>query len=467
MNSYYLYINREDLNRFLLENLIFPHSESYNGRRTLSLLLDNVLIFSRKKYNSDIIEKLCNDGLISATVLEVEIPKDVSKKVYENDEFLIVNDVVSFANVKRIFNVFEEVPNFIYNDIFLFNSLISDSLFDDNNASLDLEFIKNIQLNVIENLTCKLNYFSKIQAFYCARFGYLLDENVSKKKIVFRRNIDLDSFKYISNLSYDEFVDKYYEKNKKTKKLVSLFDDETTYLNDNFENILSDVLNNNNNNNNSSYKELYELLINFQSDNILEILSSKETFKNAIKNISSLEWNQVNNISFLKQYFNEINDDRITISVFILSKILKMDIDQAKLYINNFFNKSEFEKELLSMYGLAKGMKAISITIKQKPDILLFAFNKTKKYFKDYVDTISDYNKYYAIRDYIPSCILDDGFDLKIYDEKAEYDYINKKLYCMIIEKYGLDEKNVAKKIVKNLKPKELHDLFLKLKEGL
>lgn len=465
MNTYYLYINREDLNRFLLENLIFPHNESFNGRRTLSLMLDNVLIFSRKKYNNDIIEKLCNDGMISATVLEVEIPKEVSKKVYENDEFLIINDIVSFSNVKRIFNVFEEVPNFIYNDIFLFNSLIGDTLFSDNNDSLDLEFIKNIQLNMIDDLTCKLNHFSKIQAFYCARFGFLLNENISKKKVVFRRNIDLDSFKYISNLSYDEFVDKYYEKNKKANKQVSLFEGETTYLNDNFENILSDVLNKTNINSNP-YKELYELLINFQSDNILEILSSKETFKNALKIISSLEWNQVNNISFLKQHFNEINDDRITITVFILSKILEMDIDQARLYINNFFEKSEFEKELLSMYGLAKGMKSISITIKQKPDILLFAFNKTKKYFKDYVDTINDYNKYYAIRDYIPSCILGDGFDLKIYDEKAEYDYINKKLYYMIIEKYGLNEKTVAKKIIKNLKPKELHDLFLKLKEG-
>lgn len=464
MNTYYLYINREDLNRFLLENLIFPHNESFNGRRTLSLMLDNVLIFSRKKYNNDIIEKLCNDGMISATVLEVEIPKEISKKVYENDEFLIINDIVSFSNVKRIFNVFEETPNFIYNDIFLFNSLIGDSLFNDNNDLLDLEFIKNIQLNMIDDLTCKLNHFSKIQAFYCARFGFLLNENISKKKVVFRRNIDLDSFKYISNLSYDEFVDKYYEKNKKAIKQVSLFEGETTYLNDNFENILSDVLNKTNINSNP-YKELYESLINFQSDNILEILSSKETFKNALKNISSLEWNQVNNISFLKQYFNEINDDRITITVFILSKILEMDIDRAKLYIDNFFDKSEFEKELLSMYGLAKGMKAISITIKQKPDILLFAFNKTKKYFKDYVDTISDYNNYYAIRNYIPSCILDDGFDLKIYDEKAEYDYINKKLYYMIIGKYGLDEKNVAKKIIKNLKPKELHDLFLKLKE--
>lgn len=465
MNKYYLYINHEDLNRFLQENLIFPHNESFNGRRTLSLMLDNVLIFSRKKYNNEIIEKLCNDGMISATVLEVEIPKDVSKKVYENDEFLIINDIVSFSNVKCIFNVFEEVPNFIYNDIFLFNSLISDTLFCDNNDSLDFEFIKNIKLNMIDDLTCKLNHFSKIQAFYCARFGFLLNENISKKKIVFRRNIDLDSFKYISNLSYDEFVDKYYEKNEKTNKQVNLFEGETTYLNDNFENILLDVLNKTNINSNP-YKELYESLINFQSGNILEILSSKKTFKNALKIISSLEWNQVNNISFLKQRFNEINDDRITITVFILSKILEMDIDQARLYINNFFNNSEFEKELLSMYGLAKGMKSISITIKQKPDILLFAFNKTKKYFKDYVDTINDYSKYYAIRDYTPSCILDDGFDLKIYDEKAEYDYINKKLYHSIIEKYGLNEKTVAKKIIKNLKPKELHNLFLRLKKG-
>ena len=135
MNTYYLYINREDLNRFLLENLIFPHNESFNGRRTLSLMLD----------------KLCNDGMISAIVLEVEIPKEVSKKVYENDEFLIINDIVSFSNVNRIFNVFEEVPNFIYNDIFLFNSLINDSLFSDNNDSLDLEFIKFRRFIVLDS----------------------------------------------------------------------------------------------------------------------------------------------------------------------------------------------------------------------------------------------------------------------------------------------------------------------------
>lgn len=464
MDTYYLYINRDDLDRFLLENLIFPHTKSFYGRRTLSLMLDDILILSKKRYNNEIIEEFCNNGLISAIVLEIEIPVGVSKIVYKNEDLLLVNDVISFSNVKRIYDVFEKTPNFIFNDIFLFNSLVHDSLFSGSDNLFDLDFIKKLKFENIEDLSYKIKCISKIQGFYCARFGFLIDENTSKKKVVFRRNIDLDSFKYISDLSYDEFVNDYYEMNKKSIKQLGLFDNETTYLNDNFEQILSEILNKNYENN-TPYMELYNALFEFETGDILELLSKKDTFKNAIETIASLEWNQINNITFLKQRFNSINDDRITITIFILSRILEMDVDQAKLYINNFFEKSEFEKELLSMYGLAKGMKSMSITIKQKPDILLFAFNRTKKYFDSYVDTPQDYYEYYKLRNYVPSCLLKDGFDLKIYDEKVEYDYINKKIRSYILKKFGLNEKSITNKIVKTLKPKELHDLFLKIKE--
>ena len=138
-------------------------------------------------------------------------------------------------------------------------------------------------------------------------------------------------------------------------------------------------------------------------------------------------------------------------------------MDQAKLYINNFIEDSEYEKELLSMYGLFNGMKRISVSIKHQPDILLFAFNKSKKYFDTYVDII-DYQLYYKDREYTINCLLNDGFDFKLFDAKKEIEFINNKVLNILSAKYLIDKKNINKKIFKNLKMKELHQLFLKIK---
>ena len=55
--KYYLYINQDDLNRFLLENLIFPHNNSFIGRKTLALSFTDCLFLTNKKLKEDYIIK--------------------------------------------------------------------------------------------------------------------------------------------------------------------------------------------------------------------------------------------------------------------------------------------------------------------------------------------------------------------------------------------------------------------------
>lgn len=471
METYYLYINIDDLNRFLVENLIFPHHEEYLGRRTLSLTYDNILLLSKKKYSREIIADYCNDGYTSAIVLELDIVLDKANIMYKDDEILLINDVISFSNVKSIYNVFEELPGFIFNDIYMFESLLKDNFFDFGEDTLNIQEIEDkICPNKAEELKETIKYWSKIQGFYCARFGLLLEEKVEKKKLILKRNIDSDSFKYVCDLAYDDFIVMHYETKKKKQKQISFFDNETmtTYLNDNFEKIIKKVLTQDleGNNEYNFHEKLYSILLDYKSGDLIEILSNYECFDKQLKNIKCLETRQMADIAFLKKYFNENKDDRLTMTLFILSRIIDMDVDRAQAYINNFFiDKSEYEKELLAMYGLAKGMKGISITIKQKPDTLLFAFNRTKKFFNHYVDVVKDYkDNYYKQRLYTPECLLKDGFDLKLFDEEHELDYINEKLRELIARQYGFEQKQINQKIIKNLKPGRLHKEFLKYK---
>lgn len=473
MGIYYLYINRENLNNFLLENLIFPYDKSFFNKRAMSLMLDNVLILFTKKYTKEIIEKNCDNGFIPSVVLEIELPNKIANITYKDEDLLIINDLISFSNVKKIYNVSERTPNFTFNDIYLFESLIDENLFNGNYSSFNSEFIDKLSLEKVKNLNYKKKCFSKLQGFYCARFGYLKEEiKEKKKKVIFSMNCSSNVFKYISNLSFEEFYKSYFETDKLFENnKITCIDKEFEYLNNNFENILLGILTNNNLNlDDNYYSAIYKTLFEFNSGDILEILKEKPIFKNALDNVVSLKWNQINNISFLKEYFAKIDDNKLSITIFILSKIVEMDIDDAKLYINNFFENCEYETELLSMYGLAKGMKAISIVVKKKPDILLFAFNKSKKYFNSYIDLpefSSAYKSYFEARNYIAKCIMNDGFDLDIFDIVAEKNFINNKYRVRFIKENGLDDKEAKKEILNIKKPERIHELFLEEKRKI
>lgn len=467
-NSYYLYINQDDLNRFLVENLIFPYNEQFSGRRSLALSYNNCLLLTKKRASKDSIIKQCADGIIPAIVVEINANYDKSKVVWQDSDSILINDVISFCCVTKIYCVNEKIPGFLFNDLYLFDSLVGDDFFQFGEDDLDLKNV--INYNNTFDIDDIITKWSKIQAFYCARFGYLDDVQYNKKTIISRRNIDSDSFKYISDETYDDFVNNYFGVVSKKKSQPTLFDLETTFLNDNFEKLLSSIFIKNDDISTEWKKHLalYEILYNYKDgDSLKSMILGKGIFEKEISILNTINKEQLSNIKYLRGFFDD-NSDRLAITLFIIVHFIELDIDKAKLYINNFTEHSEFEKELLSMYALAKGMKGISVVIKQKPDTLLFAFNKSKKYFNCYVDICQSYKDYYLDRNYYPTIIMQDGFDLKIYDEKQELAYIRKDIIKELINKYDISEKlvnKIIKKSIKGLKSKEIHNLFLKIKE--
>ncbi len=485
MNTYYLYINKEILSKFLERNLIYPIEKSYSGSKPLSLTYDNILICFKKKYNPKIIEKYCNDGLTLAIALEIELPA-TTQNIYQNEEMLILNDVISFSNVKKIYNISNKIsPNYICNNIYLFQSLMSVTPFDGDCNDFDFEII-NLNTTLIENvkdLTDKIRNYDKLQGFYCARFGFLNYEQIDKKKIVEKRNIDMSSWRYVSKeKTYNEFVNEYYDKvSKKSRKRDNgqkTLDDYNllNILNDNFEIYLKNSLNHHIDDN-SFEGNLFQILFDYQIGDLLELLKDQKWCSRVLNNINALSSNQIDDIAFLTKYFSNLsgNDEGKIIKILlILNNILNKDLDEARNYICNFISpqsESELTKELLSMYGLAKGMKAITYSIKKKPDILLFAYNKSKKYFDNYINVVS-YDEYYKQRNYEPECLLDDGFDLKLFNYKEDYKYINRKIDVELLKSLAIEVKDISKKdlskfhFAKNMRPNKLYKIFLIFKKN-
>lgn len=465
MARYYLYVNSNDLNKFLVENLIFPHTNDHFGKRPISLYFNNGLVLFKKTLDTNIVCETCSDGFNIPVVLEMEIIFDKNFIKIEEEDYIIIDHVISFSNVVRIYFVGDNYSNLIVNNIFLFESLISEEKYKGDYLNLDIEKIKCIDFKTDKDVCQIIKFYSKIQAFYCARFGYLETVCFNKKRLNFKVNIDLDSFKYISDNEYSDFLDDYYKVKKKSKNKMALSLTDTTFLNDNFEDILWKLIHKKHNNFNW-HAELYNMLLLYESGDFLDYLSHNDLFTSSVNDIRQFKRNECNNISFLSDYFNKLCDDRLTITIFILSRIVSLDADEAKLYINNFFENSEYEKELLSMYGLMKGMKSITYYLKRNPSILLFAYNNTVKYFDCAVFVPSEYAEYYKNRNYETECIMKYGFDLKIFDEKRELDYVNDKIKSVISDLVNVDSKCISNKIISKINNKKLHELFLMYKRG-
>ena len=463
MGIYYLYINSNELNEILVKNTIYPTRE-VEKFKSLSLCVQNGIFITQNKLSEQTIIDTCEDGFNTPVILEVEL--DLKSTIYrEIDEGLVLFTPITFNAVNKIYYVTGKIHRLIFSDIYIFESLLSKDKFECGNVYLDKEKISLLQFDY-KYLD---NYFDKIQAFYCCRFGFLEDIKIEKKKVVFKRNIDLESFKYVSNLPYEVVIKNIFGFLETKNYQASIIGEETTFINDNFQDILQAIVNNDdydtNNEDAEFYYFLYKISLDSNVSDFKENLCKCDALHKYVKEVLKIKEECKGNITLIKKKFSEARSRKLII-LFVVVEIVNKDLENALLYISNFTSQnSELKKELISIYGLVCGMEAMDETIKSEASILLFSFNSSKKYFSNYCDICEDYLEYYKKRSYKVDWLLNDGFNFKIFDYKEELKYINQYI-LQLLSKNGFDEKNLSKKIYKNNKFKELHKMFLCCKKG-
>lgn len=471
-SSFYMYINSDDLNNYLVKNFIYPYDENFESSRSLSLLCPNGVFVTKHKIDNSLVSEYCKIGFFQPIVLEMDLDLSKTRNVIKVDEVsYLINDIITFSCVKKIFHIENGFYSLIFNDIYLFESLLSETSFI-GDESFEISILSDKKMDNISN---KIFLWDKVQAFYLTRFGFLLDASYDKRNVItFKRNIDLDSFKYISDEHYLSFINDYYCKNDVKKVSSTTYYTDTTYLNDNFEKILKMCISDNNEqfvvSNDEEclfYNEIFKIALYSKNPDEFKskIFESIKTFENIYRQIEYIYGNIYDSLAKIKKYFKD-NVDRKLMLIFILLEIVEKDLDSALAYISNFTKSSEFEKELISLYGLVNGMNSINAVVKQKADTLLFAFNKTKKYFNEYVDISTSYSEYYNIRSYKFENIMKDGFDLKIFDKKEEEMFISNFFTDYLSRKFNISKKQFAKKLFKApSSANELHTLFIHLKK--
>ena len=477
MKDLFLYINTEDLNRFLIQNFIYPYNSDFTSERSLSLVRDNCLVLTTKKLSQSFISENCKNGFNNSVIVQLDVALDNANYTKIDDETILVNDIISCSCIRKIYHLEDIIHKFLYSDLYLFDSLKSEAPFDCGNEELNIDNILTYDFDAV-SLDQKISLFSKIQAFYCLRFGNQnTEKRKQKNKLISKMNVEPFSFKYVCNETLEDFKNSYFGSDniKKSKRNISLFDhDETTYINDNFENILVYLKNDNFNLNTDVYEDeenffnlIYQHALHSDSYNFEDSLREDANFKHIMEEIDSLRALNEIGLGEVKKKVDE-NKNYQRLFLFILLEIINKDLEDSQKYIFNFTNfNSELCKELLSVYGLIKGMDFVDFTYKKNPSILVFAFKNTIKYFNNYVDMDLNYSLYYQDRDYLPSYIAKNGFDLKMFDMERELTFINDFYRKQLIQTFDLDEKIVAKKIVNIMKAEQVHELFLNIKRGI
>lgn len=439
--KYFIYVNQNDLLRFLSKNIIFPFNGDYQGKRSYSLAFDNKLILADKRYEKESIIKQCVDGFYDPVVIEVDI--NPSNELYDSySDGILLNGFLDFSYVYKIYHIGSKIRTPLFNDVFLFSSLRTEKPFVCGKQDcLELSLIEHK-----ESKDIKLDLFDRVKAFYMARFGYLSEFKYQGKKLLFMRNIDASSFKYVSSKKYQNVLKDIYPQ----KEAV----DQSSLLDSNldFENALSEAIDN------PEPTNLYRVLLYYSGD--LNI------FKPFLGVDIPLEDLLSKDVGDLKDLFTGLNNE--TKRIIILMKIIPMDLQSAKSYISNFVRQnSESEKELLSNYGLANGMSKIGTDLKQRADLLLFSLIKAERLvLKNLSYGKINFGEYFANRDYRTDYVLETGFDFKIFDFKAEVECINRILTEKLVVS-GLPSDVINTKILneKKLSPKRLHELFLNLRK--
>ena len=458
-NNYYLYTNVDELYNFLVKNTIYPSSKETNA---LSLSKKGYIYLTKKRFAKDYIYSKCQLGIMSPVILELSIKTSHDKSVIViSDEELLVSSTISLNSVTRIYYLDGDLPLTLFDDAYLFRSLLSKQEFEFGD-DLPIDLSEVVERDSDMELQ---NKWDKIQGFYACRYGSLRSEFKAGKNLMIASNLDEESAEELLGRSQKEYFLTTFAPFKKYffKEDLNMPSQISIFINDNYDFILSGKRIKDRYENKELVISLFRACLSFKKgDDLLAVFDLLTS-----NGISEIEKDYKDDIFSLKSIlFLEENE---TLRLFyLLNSIVDKGYEEALDYLSNFDKLSTIEKKcLMGLYGLSVGLSRLSITIKKKrPDVLLFAFNKTKKYFKDYIDSAINNNEFFSSREFITDNVLKDGFNYVAYNRDFEMNYIKIVFANKLASLFGLPKRMIGKDFIKFTTAEELHRTYLLVRKG-
>lgn len=448
--TFYVYTNTDELNRFLVLNMIFPlNQDAFSS--SISMMKENCIYVTKRKFSKQDIIDNCQISLFNPVVLEVNIPLELMKNVsLVGEKDYLVLEPISCCDIVKIYAIDQPLPTQLYKDLYMFPSLKTKEVFPFGEDELLINDILNVSLNNDLNMSL----WSKVQAFYCARYGVIQRiipefEEVKKGKKSVKKAKRTNRWLIIDD---DDKENEYITFNTKEFQqglldfyeatLTDVADAQIDLFKNDYLSILEQVV--------RGEKEegfflcLFKLLLNEvksvnYNDEPIDLISliknSYPEYKELCETVEMIEQQFDGNIFELKMALND-NKAIEKITLYLLHKIMNKGMKEATNFVSNFIlEKEEFDGTnswitlVRSLYGLAKGMSEIPIDIKMKPDILLYAYLKTKELISNKIIIYQkeDYRFYLSLRGYKTQYFIPNLFDLRIEDAEFEYDYVVKK----------------------------------------
>lgn len=467
-NTYYLYTNTDEFNNFLIYNMIYPKFDESNS---FSFKNKGYIYLTSKRFSEKFINDKLRVGVMNPIILEINIKIPKNKKIVISENEILLKDCISFNSITKVYALDKEQLFFLYDDLFLFKSLLSnekfeygeeDCLYDSTPFTIECDNSKILEYKM----------WNKVQAAYMTRY---VNSNSSlydkKKKILAKSNLDNISFFKVTNIDQNDYLC-----NKYNVKSQVIFPNDVRenstlvkFIESNVNELIYELCEKNKKDNiilnfdSKLARKLFEVSFEYsRGDDLLEKIDGDNDFLNFRDFVKNIKMKYIDDIFELKSILLEYPAERF---VFLLDQIVNKSLDDAINYLSNF-NITILEiNNLLTLYGLAVGVENLNLIIKRdRPELLLYGYNKAKLLFKSVVINNVSNEEYYQLRNIEIENLIEDGFNYKCYHEKFETLYINNKI-TEILSKY-LPKQSINKNIFKSSKASITHTTYLKLKKG-
>lgn len=452
-NSYFLYSNIDELYRFLVSNMIYPAN---NQNSSFSLSRPGYIYITKKRFSKAFIFDKCQLGVMTPVILEVIVKTTRDKNmVTVSEDELLLSAPITFNSVVSIYYLDGELPLSLFNDAYLFRSLLNNQEFEyGDDLPSDLSSYKK-ELEECTNIK-----WDRIQGFYASRYCAMRSEFKAGKNLMIASNLDDVSALEMLGQNQKDYFSSVFAPSKKYffKENCSESSEIVSFINSNYETLLSNKKIKSKYKNKELVERLFKACFDYKKgDNLLLLVDQFYANK-----ICDIEHEASGDIFYLNELlFSENNEDLRL--MFLLNSIVSKELEEAIDYLSNYnYLSSEEKKCILSMYGLCAGMSRLTILVKKKrPDLLLFSFNRAKKHFDSFVESGVNANDYFKFRDFVTDHLTRDGFNYVAYNREFELTYL--KIMCanQIMMLFDLPKRMIGKEIIKFSTAEELHKTYL------